>query len=116
MGDGIKAIFKNYSIITKCDFMDDDEFSYKLVEYYKRYAYSCGDSEDCKNRGKAFDYLMRKYIEDFNFSKRFKKSIDVKSFLSTEFSELDALIEYMERVSLNYDNDKQEIVVNTKWI
>ena len=110
-----KNAYKNYSIITKCEFLADDEFSNRLVEHYKRMVYSAID-EESKKKAKIFDFLMRKYIEDYNFSKKFQKSLDVKKFLSREFTEYGSLIDYMLKFSERYDNDKQEVITSTKWI
>lgn len=116
MGDAIKGLCKNYNAIVKCEFLSDDLFSIRLVEYYKLRMANIKEDDSSMVFLKSFDCVMRKYIEDYNFSKKLKNSVDVDSILQSDFSNYDRLVEYIIKFSEKYDNDKGEIIVNTKWI
>ena len=66
----IKKICKNYNIIVNCEFLDDDMFSHKLVDYYKN-AVSRVKNDDSTYLEKItkIDRMMRKYIEDYFFNR-----------------------------------------------
>lgn len=116
MGESIKGVCKNYNIIVKCEFLEEDQFSLKLVEYYKFKTDVVPIDDFSKTWIRNFDCIMRKYIEDYGFSKKLKNSIDIDSIIKSDFSNYDKLVDYMLKFSEKYDNDKGEIIVNTKWI
>jgi hypothetical protein len=117
MDERLKNVCKNYDIIVKCEFLDDDYFSQKLVSYYKQVVATVSlDDEGALKRLSKFDYVMKKYIEDYNFSKKLQNSIDVSTVVSSSFDYYDQVIEYVMSFSDTYDECKDEIVINTKWI
>ena len=116
MSDNVKNLCKSYNVITKCEFLDDDLFSIRLVEYYKETIENLGDDEKSINKALRMDYVIRRYIEDYNFSKKLQNSIDIPSILKANFSSYDSLIDYMLKFSEKYDNDKGEVIENTQWI
>ena len=59
---------------------------------------------------------MRKYIEDYNFSKKLRNSVDVSSILMCKVDLTDAVLEYAVDFSNKYDDDIEEPVINTRWI
>lgn len=116
MSDNVKNICKSYNIITRCEFLDDDLFSIRLVEYYKNCISNFDDTEESKNKALKMDYVIRRYIEDYSFSKKLQSSIDIPSVLKASFNSYDTLIDYMLKFSEKYDNDKGVVIENTKWI
>ena len=64
---------RNYNIITNCEFLDDDLFSKKLVDFYKKAVVNAND-EVKMDKIVKYDRVMRKCIEDYNFSKKFPPS------------------------------------------
>lgn len=106
---------KNYNIITNCEFLDDDLFSKKLVEYYKKIVNTTGESINL-DKIKKYDRVMRKYIEDYTFSKKLKNSVDVSSILMSKVDLSEAVMEYAVDFLSKYDEKIEEPIVNTRWI
>lgn len=117
MNDKLKSICKNYNAIVNCEFLDDDLFSHKLVEFYKK-AISRVNSGDSRNLNKIskIDKVMRKYIEDYTFSKKLKNSVDVSSILMSKVDLTDAVLEYAIDFSDKYEENVDEPIINTRWI
>lgn len=116
MDEKVRGICRSYSVITRCEFLEEDTFSVKLVEYYKRSVSCLTDDDESKNKLKRFDSIMRKYIEDYRFSKKLQKSIDTSKMINNDFDNYDVLIDYMFRFLEKYENDKKEVLTNTRWI
>lgn len=116
MNEELKKICKNYNTIINCEFLDDDLFSQKLVEFYKN-AVSRGSSDsNSLTKISKYDRVMRKYIEDYSFSKKLRNSVDVSSILMSKVDLTDAVLEYAVDFSNKYDDDIEEPVINTRWI
>ena len=106
---------KNYNVIVNCEFLEDDLFSKKLVDFYKK-AVVNANGENKLNKITKYDRVMRKYIEDYNFSKKLKNSVDVSSILTSTIDLTDAVLEYAVEFLAKYDEKIEEPVVNTRWI
>ena len=115
MNEKLKSYCKNYNIITSCEFLDDDLFSQKLVQFYKN-AVSRVNDENSLNRISKFDKVMRKYIEDYTFSKKLRNSVDVSSIIKSNADLTEAVLEYAIDFSDKYNDDVDTPVVNTRWI
>ena len=116
MNEELKKICKNYNVIVNCEFLDDDLFSYKLVNYYKNAVSRSGSDSNSLSKISKYDRVMRKYIEDYNFSKKLRNSVDVSSILMSKVDLTDAVLEYAVDFSNKYDDDIEEPVINTRWI
>lgn len=116
MNEELKKICKNYNVIVNCEFLDDDLFSYKLVNYYKNAVSRSGSDSNSLSKISKYDRVMRKYIEDYNFSKKLRNSVDVSSILMSKVDLTDAVLEYAVDFSNKYDEDVEEPVINTRWI
>lgn len=113
----VKSVCRNYNAIVNCEFLDDDLFSKRLVDYYKKLSVSIPDDNEGMLRKLAkFDHVMRKYVEDYNFSKKLQNSIDVTRVVEDETDLSGAVVEYVIEYSDRYDEDKDEIITNTRWI
>lgn len=106
---------RNYNLITKCEFLDDDLFSKKLVEFYKNAVVKACDTNSLEKISK-YDRVMRRYVEDYEFSKKLRNSIDISSIIMSKIDLTDAVLEYILEFSLKYDDKIEEPVVNTRWI
>ncbi len=109
-------VCKNYNTIVNCEFLDDDLFSKKLVEYYKKAVERSNNDEASINKMVKIDRTLRKYIEDYNFSLKLKNSVDVSSILKSELDLTDMVLEYAVNFLDKYDDDVEKPVVNTRWI
>ena len=106
---------KNYNIITNCEFLDDDLFSKKLIEFYKKAVLKASDFDSLEKISK-YDRVMRRYVEDYNFSKKLRNSVDVSSIISSKIDLTDAVLDYVLEFYTKYDDKVEEPVVNTRWI
>ena len=116
MNEELKKICKNYNVIVNCEFLDDDLFSQRLVDFYKNAVSRSGCDSNSLNKISKYDRVMRKYIDDYNFSKKLRNSVDVSSILTSKIDLTDAVLEYAVDFSNKYDDDIEEPVINTRWI
>lgn len=116
MNENVKKTCKNFNSIVNCEFLEDDLFSQILVDYYKKAAEATKDDETSLKKISTFDYVMRKYIEDYNFSKKLQDSIDVSSLVNNKSDISLQVLEYVTAFSIKYDEDKEEIIGSTRWI
>lgn len=117
MNEKIESICKNYNAIVNCEFLEDDLFSYKMIDFYKN-AVSRVKNTDKESLRKIIkiDKMMRKYIEDYNFSKKLRNSVDVSSILNSQIDLTDAVLEYAISFTDKYEENIDEPVINTRWI
>ena len=114
MDNNLRKVYKNYNIICNCEFLDEDLFSKKLVYYYKKMVSSLRlDSSEAISKGIKIDRIMRKYIEDYSFSKKLQNSIDVCSIVNTDADLSNEIFDYAISFSDRYDEDNIEVVTNT---
>ena len=68
------------------------------------------------------DYLkdklskLEKYIEDYDFSRKLRNSIDVSSILCSELDLSTAVLDYACDFEDKYDCEVEPTVINTRWI
>ena len=68
------------------------------------------------------DYLkdklskLEKYIEDYDFSRKLRNSIDVSSILYSELDLSTAVLDYACDFEDKYDCEVEPTVINTRWI
>ncbi len=118
MNDTLRKCCRNYNIIVNCEFLDDDLFSQKLVEFYKNAVNRAVNSDEkTLSRLSNFDRVMRKYIDDYNFSKKLRNSVDISSILYSKIDLTDAVLDYAVDFSSKYnDSEIDEPIVTTRWI
>ncbi|NLV89984.1 MAG: hypothetical protein GX032_00725 [Tenericutes bacterium] len=109
-------LFKHYNEIVNCEFMDDDNFSKKLVHYYKKYVGSCKlDNEECIKKARELDEAMYIYIEDYYFSLELQSIINVDAIVKDDDSYLEAFIDFFVNFFEQYNPNKRVKPV-TRWI
>ena len=117
MNETLKKTCKNYNVIVNCEFLEDDLFSRKLVSFYKTAVERAkGSDSRSLNKIAKIDKVMRKYIEDYSFSKKLRNSVDVSSILMSKVDLTDAVLEYAVDFSDRYEDNLEESVVVTRWI
>ena len=117
MNNKIKSYCRYYDLITNCEFLDSDLFSKKLVEYYKLIVSKVDVSnEDNIKKIVKYDRIMKKYIEDYDFSRKLRNSIDVSSILYSELDLSTAVLDYACDFEDKYDCEVEPTVINTRWI
>jgi len=117
VNETLKKTCKNYNVIVNCEFLEDDLFSRKLVSFYKTAVERAkGSDSRSLNKIAKIDKVMRKYIEDYSFSKKLRNSVDVSSILMSKVDLTDAVLEYAVDFSDRYEDNLEESVVVTRWI
>ena len=116
MSDDVKKICKNYNIIVNCEFLEDDLFSKKLVDFYKNAVLRCNNDSNNLNKLVKYDRVVRKYIEDYNFSKKLRNSIDISTVLNSNVDLTENVLDYAIDFSERYDDSLEQTVINTRWI
>ncbi len=116
MNEKIRKYCRNYNLIINCEFLDDDLFSRKLVDYYKNVILNTDDADNSIEKLKKIDFVMGRYIEDYKFSKKLRSSIDVASFLNSSMDLTDMICNYIVQFFEKYRLEKEEVIENTKWI
>ena len=112
----MKNIFDHYTDIIECDFLDSDNFSRKLVHYYKTYVSSFEiKTEECLKKAKALDKAMFNYIKDYHFSKELQSKINVEAIVKDDDSYLEAFIDFFVSFFKEYNPNKRVKAI-TRWI
>ncbi len=109
-------IFNNYKDIVDCDFLEDDNFSRKLVHYYKTYVSSFEpSSEESIKKAKALDKAMFNYIRDYHFSIELQSKINVEAIVKDDDTYLEAFIDFLISFFKEYNPNKRVKPI-TRWI
>ncbi|MBQ6282104.1 MAG: hypothetical protein IJK66_01045 [Bacilli bacterium] len=118
MNGNLKNFCKNYNIIVNCEFLDDDLFSKKLVDFYKNAINKTSSTDENSLKKLAmYDKVMKKYIDDYAFSKKLRNSVDISSILRSKIDLTDAVLDYAVAFSNKYnDREIDEPIVTTRWI
>lgn len=117
MNEEVLKICKNYNNIIECEFLDDDVFSKKLVDYYKSFVLKADiNNKEYINKIIELDLALNKYIEDYNFCKKLRDSIPITEVISDNFCYVNEFMDYIVSFFKGYKDILSEIVVQTKWI
>jgi hypothetical protein len=112
----MKEVFTHYKDIVECDFLEDDNFSRKLVHYYKKYVSSFEiTSEECIKKAKALDKAMFNYIRDYYFSIELQSKINVEAIVKDDDTYLEAFIDFLISFFKEYNPNKRVKPI-TRWI
>ena len=74
------------------------------------------DNEAELRKTARFDRMVRRYIEDYNFSRKLQSSIDVSSIVNSGVDLCEPVLEYVSAFSDKYDEEANVVVTNTRWI
>ena len=105
----------HFDEIVNYDFLEDDVFTKKLIQYYQDYIFNIDDAEENLSLIKLLDEAVYKYMKDYHFAKSLKKTLDIDFIVSSEFNYLGQLMEYIVDFFKTYD-DSSVPVTPTKWI
>ncbi len=107
----------NYNEIVNCDFLEDDLFTKKLIEYYQEFIFNIDENNDeQKNRVKKLDEAIYKYIADYRFAKTLKNTLDIDVIINNGFSYLEQLMEYIVSFFSEYQEQEIRDICQTRWI
>ena len=66
----------NFHKIVNFDYLKEDKITAKLIRIYKDYIFGIDiQDEEALKEVKEFDYVLNRYIEDYDFRKELKKEI-----------------------------------------
>ena len=105
----------HFDEIVNCDFLEDDVFTKKIIQYYQDFVFNVDEKEDNLNLIKKLDEAIYKYMEDYHFAKSLKDTLDIDLITSDSFNYLDQLMRYFIEYLGTYD-EKGISVAPTKWI
>lgn len=109
-------VFIHYKDITENDFLESDDFSRKLVHYYKKYVSSCNFScKEAISKAKELDKAMYNYIRDYYFSKELQSKINVEAIVKDDDTYFEAFIDYLVSFFKDYNPNKR-VKPLTRWI
>ena len=86
------------------------------MDFYKNAVIRCNYDSKNLNKIVKYDRVVRKYIEDYNFSKKLRNSIDISTVLNSNVDLTENVLDYAIDFSERYDDSLEQTVINTRWI
>jgi hypothetical protein len=105
----------HFDEIVNYDFLEDDMFTKKIIQYYQDFIFNIDEKEDNLALIKQLDEAVYKYMEDYRFAKSLRDTLDIDLVTSDNFSYLDQLMRYFIEFLGRYD-EKAVTVTPTRWI
>lgn len=117
MRDKVKVLTycSHFDEIINYDFLEDDVFTKKLIQYYQDFVVKTGVLDDNLGLIKSLDEALYKYTQDYHFAKSLKDTLDVNLITNDNFSYLDQLMKYIVDYFKTYD-ENNVVIKPTKWI
>ena len=108
---------KNYQRIVNFDYLQDDLISAKLIRVYKDYVFkvNINSSEEVEELT-HFDYVLGKYIDDYNFRKELKKEIVHVKIKKSCTDILRAIVASILKIFDNYLENSTRKITIARWI
>lgn len=117
MNINMLRVCKHYYDIMDCEFLDDDNFSKKMVSCYDYIVKNADyNSESAIANIYKLDLAMYNYIEDYNFSKKLKDVVDVSVIEIGNNTCFYQFIDYFLCFFSEYDKNCENVFVETSWI
>lgn len=107
----------NFHKIVNFDYMQDDKITAKLIRIYKDYIFevNINDSMAIKEV-KEFDYVLNRYIEDYDFRKELKKEIVHVKVRKSCTDILKAIVESILHIFDKYVESTTRKITIARWI
>lgn len=105
----------HFDEIVNSDFLEDDIFTKKIIQYYQDFVFNVDEKEDNLDLVKKLDEAVYKYMADYRFAKSLKETLDMDLVTSDNFAYLDQLMRYIIEYFKTYD-EKAITLMPTKWI
>jgi hypothetical protein len=105
----------HFDEIVNYDFLEDDVFTKKIIQYYQDFVFNVDEREDSLNLIKQLDEAVYKYMEDYHFAKSIRDTLDIDLVTSDNFAYLDQLMRYFIEYFGSYD-ETAAAAVPTRWI
>lgn len=105
----------HFDEIVNYDFLEDDTFTKKVIQYYQDFVFNVEEQADNLALIKQLDEAVYKYMDDYHFARSLRDTLDIDLVTSDSFAYLDQLMRYFIEYFQTYD-EKQINIVSTKWI
>lgn len=107
----------NFREIINCDFLEDDMLTQKLIQYYQEFVFNVNPGKKTEvDLIKQLDQAMYKYIDDYRFAKNLKETLNIETIISQNFSYLEQLMQYIINFFQQYEANKINNMVYTRWL
>lgn len=108
---------KNYQRIVNFDYLQDDLISAKLIRVYKDYVFKVNiNSSEEVDELIHFDYVLGKYIDDYNFRKELKQEIVHVKIKKSSTDILRAIVASILKIFDNYLENSTRKITIARWI
>lgn len=108
---------KNYQRIVNFDYLQDDLISAKLIRVYKDYVFKVNiNSSEEVDELIHFDYVLGKYIDDYNFRKELKQEIVHVKIKKSCTDILRAIVASILKIFDNYLENSTRKITIARWI
>ncbi len=104
----------HFDDIINSEFLEDDYLTKRLIEYYQEYVFN----NDLKRVDliSNLDQAIYKYVNDYQFAKKLKNTLDVDEILKSNFAYIKELMDYIVTFYNEYHEIEDDISNTTKWL
>ena len=118
--EGNKEILKycpNFHKIVNFDYVKEDKITAKLIRIYKDYIFGVNINDaNALQEVKEFDYVLNRYIDDYDFRKELKKEIVQVKVKKSCTDILNAIVESIINIFAKYVESTTRKITIARWI
>lgn len=107
---------KNYERIVNFEYLQEDLITAKLIKVYKEYFVSVLKSKDGLDVLVRLDYVLGRYIEDYEFRRELKKEIVQVKIKKSCTDILKAIVASIIKIFDNYLENSTRRIHIARWI
>lgn len=100
--------------IINSDFLEDDFLTKKLIEYYQEYVFN--NEVENSNLITKLDQAIYKYLNDYQFAKDLKDTLEIDEITSSKFAYIKELMNYIITFYDKYQETDNGTIKNSKWL
>lgn len=120
MKKDIKTIINscaNYNRIINFDYLESDTITRKLIKVYKEYIFNTDmNDEDNFKTLEQFDYVLGKYLDDYEFRKELKKEIVRVKVVKSSLNIIKSIVVSINKIFDNYVESSTRVIKISRWI
>ncbi len=107
---------KNYERIVNFEYLQEDLITAKLIKVYKEYFVSVLKNKDGLDELVRLDYVLGRYIEDYEFRRELKKEIVQVKIKKSCTDILKAIVASIIKIFDNYLENSTRRIHIARWI
>lgn len=107
---------KNYERIVNFEYLQEDLITAKLIKVYKEYFVSVLKSKDGLSELVRLDYVLGRYIEDYEFRRELRKEIVQVKIKKSCTDILKAIVASIIKIFDNYLENSTRRIHIARWI